>query len=109
MRAPALAAYVPVDISAEFLRERGRGAAARLPALAVLPVAADFTQPFALPAAIAQRRAPASSRARPSAISSRTRPAAFLRHAGRILGAGRDAASSASTCVKDRARAQRGL
>ena len=41
---PTLAAYVPVDISAEFLDAGGGAAAARFPApRASLPVAADFT------------------------------------------------------------------
>ncbi len=53
--APQISAYVPVDISGEFLA----GTAAQLrkdrPNLLVLPVEADFTQPFALPAAIGTR------------------------------------------------------
>jgi dimethylhistidine N-methyltransferase len=49
----APAAYVPVDISAEFLKASAAALAADFPGLTVLPVAADFTQPFRLPAAIA--------------------------------------------------------
>jgi dimethylhistidine N-methyltransferase len=53
--APQISAYVPVDISGDFLA----GTAARLredrPNLLVLPVEADFTQPFALPAALGTR------------------------------------------------------
>jgi dimethylhistidine N-methyltransferase len=45
--------YVPVDISADFLaREAGR-LEHDFPHLRVLPIAADFTHPFALPAEIA--------------------------------------------------------
>jgi dimethylhistidine N-methyltransferase len=44
-----LAAYVPVDISAEHLAGVARDIAARYPRLTVAPVAADFTAEFALP------------------------------------------------------------
>lgn len=47
LRAPA--AYVPVDIAAEWLAEAAVRVAAAHPALSVLPVPADFTRPFALP------------------------------------------------------------
>jgi dimethylhistidine N-methyltransferase len=53
LRAIAPAAYVPVDISAEFLHQSAASLAADFPGLAVLPVAADFTAPFRLPAAVA--------------------------------------------------------
>jgi dimethylhistidine N-methyltransferase len=49
----APAAYVPVDISAEFLQQSAAALAGDFPGLAVLPVAADFTAQFRLPAAIA--------------------------------------------------------
>ena len=42
-------AYVPIDISAEFMAESAAGIAAAYPNLAVVPVAADYTQPFDLP------------------------------------------------------------
>ena len=48
-----VAAYVPVDISGDFLREQARELAKDFPALAVHPVAADFTAPFDLPPEIA--------------------------------------------------------
>jgi L-histidine Nalpha-methyltransferase len=83
---PQIAAYVPVDISVEFLN----GEAARLkrdfPRLEVLPVAADFTGLFDLPGKV---------RARPlvgffpgSTIGNFEPPAAaaFLRRAAGILG-----------------------
>jgi len=53
LRAIAPSAYVPVDISAEFLQHAAAGLAAGFPGLAVLPVAADFTRSFRVPAAIA--------------------------------------------------------
>ena len=42
-------AYVPVEISAEYLFERAQALAADFPGLSVLPVVADFTKPFDLP------------------------------------------------------------
>ncbi len=48
--AVAPSAYVPVDISGDYLRESSAGLQKRFPALPVLPVEADFTHPFALPA-----------------------------------------------------------
>lgn len=53
LRAVAPAAYVPVDISAEFLHAAAAALAADFPGLPVLPVAADFTLGFRLPAAVA--------------------------------------------------------
>ena len=46
-------AYVPVDISGDFLNAQADALRGDFPALAVYPVAADFTAPFALPAEIA--------------------------------------------------------
>ena len=45
----APAAYVPVDISAEHLAQSASRLSAALPRIEVLPVCADFTQPFSLP------------------------------------------------------------
>ena len=45
----SLAAYVPVDISRDHLLEAAATLAADYPHIEVLPVAADFTQPFQLP------------------------------------------------------------
>ena len=53
LRAIAPAAYVPVDISAEFLHLAAAGLAADFPGLPVVPVAADFTRPFRVPASVA--------------------------------------------------------
>jgi dimethylhistidine N-methyltransferase len=50
-----LFAYVPVDISAEFLDDEASRLRRDFPSIAVLPVAADFTKPFELPAALASR------------------------------------------------------
>ena len=48
--AVAPSAYVPVDISGEYLRQASAALQARFPAIPVLPLEADFTHPFALPA-----------------------------------------------------------
>src|SRR3954449_13605804 len=45
-------AYVPVDFSGDFLHAQAHGLAADFPALDIYPVTADFTAPFALPAAV---------------------------------------------------------
>jgi dimethylhistidine N-methyltransferase len=47
-----LGAYVPVDISADFLKAQAEALRADFPGLKVHPVAADFTAPFELPKAI---------------------------------------------------------
>jgi dimethylhistidine N-methyltransferase len=49
MRQSTLAAYVPVDISGDFLNEQAEALRRDFPGLAVYPVTADFTAPFALP------------------------------------------------------------
>ncbi|QKG70251.1 L-histidine N(alpha)-methyltransferase [Erythrobacter mangrovi] len=48
----APAAYVPLDISGEFLREAAAGLAAKFPGLPVHPVEADFMRRVALPAEV---------------------------------------------------------
>ncbi len=52
---PALAAYAPIDVSASALDEACTRLAARFPALRLLPTVGDFTDPLALPAALAKR------------------------------------------------------
>jgi L-histidine N-alpha-methyltransferase len=86
--AKSLAAYVPVDISAQFLHDQMAGLRVEYPKMAILPVAADFTKPFDLPAEIdAMPRVGFF----PGSTIGNFEPheaAAFLRHAGRILGRG---------------------
>jgi dimethylhistidine N-methyltransferase len=80
-------AYVPVDISAEMLWQEARQLQHDYPRLLVLPVAADFTQPFRLPSAIVGL---ARAGFFPGSTIGNFEPqdaAAFLRHAGRMLGA----------------------
>ena len=47
------AAYVPVDISGDYLRQSAAEIASRFPDIAVEPVIADFARPFELPGSIA--------------------------------------------------------
>jgi dimethylhistidine N-methyltransferase len=49
-------AYVPVDISGDFLRDSAATLAEDFPDLTIIPVEADFTQPLALPAGGCPRR-----------------------------------------------------
>ena len=48
------AAYVPVDISGDYLRESAAEIADRFPSISVEPVVADFARPFDLPENIAR-------------------------------------------------------
>ena len=86
--APAIAAYAPVDISSEMLIQEANELRRDYPRLAVLPVEADFTKPFALPAAAAGM---AHTGFFPGSTIGNFEPdeaRAFLRHAGRMLGSG---------------------
>jgi dimethylhistidine N-methyltransferase len=53
LRAVAPSAYVPIDISGDFLRESAAALQAEFPELPIHPVEADFMRPLALPGAIA--------------------------------------------------------
>src|SRR6185437_3505897 len=85
--APALAAYVPVDISAEMLEQEAESLQRDFPRLNIHPVAADFTQPFELPAEA--KAAPVRVGFFPGSTIGNFEPheaAAFLRNAAKILG-----------------------
>src|SRR5262245_7040149 len=86
--APTIAAYIPVDISSEMLVQEAEELRRDYPRLAVLPVEADFTQPFSLPA---QAAGMAHTGFFPGSTIGNFEPheaCAFLRHAGRMLGCG---------------------
>ena len=86
--APQIAAYVPVDISPEFLAQEAAAVRRDVPNIAVLPVAADFTRDFDLPAQIRNRPRVGFF---PGSTIGNFEPqdaAEFLRQAGRILGSG---------------------
>ncbi len=83
-----VSAYVPVDISADFLAREAARFERELPELKIFPVAADFMQGFDLPIEL-------GSRARigffPGSTIGNFEPheaARFLHHAARLLGAG---------------------
>ena len=84
-----LAAYVPVDICGEMIEQEALELRPDFPGLKVLPVTADITQPFALPQEA--QAAPVRVGFFPGSTIGNFEPheaAAFLRNAGRILGAG---------------------
>ena len=54
LEAIAPAAYVPVDISGDYLEQSAREVQERFPSVEVIPVVADFARPFTLPAEIGQ-------------------------------------------------------
>jgi dimethylhistidine N-methyltransferase len=86
--APDVAAYIPVDISGEFLNQEAAVLQREFPRLAVYPLAADFSQPFDLPAKIAELPRAGFF---PGSTIGNFEPhdaASFLRHAGRMLGPG---------------------
>ena len=77
-----VAAYVPVDISAEFLSTEAMSCARTCRTSCCIRSRRILPSHSRCPRASARSRGSASSRARPSAISSRTRPHAFLRACG---------------------------
>lgn len=81
-----LSAYVPVDIAAEFLEEQAEALRLEFPSLNVLPVAADFTKAFDLPASL--RTMPRVGFFPGSTIGNLdpSDAAGFLHHAGLSLG-----------------------
>jgi dimethylhistidine N-methyltransferase len=86
--APALAAYVPVDICADMLAEEVKSLRRDFPSLNVVPITADFSQMFDLPESVE-----ALPRAGffPGSTIGNFEPyeaAAFLQRAGAILGRG---------------------
>lgn len=88
LAAASIKAFVPVDISGAFLDGEAARLSREIPGLKVLPVAADFTAPFALPAEVEQMPKVGFF---PGSTLGNFEPheaAAFLRHAGRLLGTG---------------------
>ena len=83
-----IGAYVPVDISGDFLKDQAEALRKDFPGLAVYPVAADFTTPFALPAEVADMPKVGFF---PGSTLGNFEPheaCAFLRSARQILGEG---------------------
>jgi dimethylhistidine N-methyltransferase len=86
--APAIQAYVPVDISLEMLEQEAGELRRDYPSLQVLPFADDFTRSFALPAVVAGM--PHAGFFPGSTIGNfePEEAAAFLRRTARVLGRG---------------------
>jgi L-histidine N-alpha-methyltransferase len=57
MRWTQPAAYLPVDISGDYLMSVARELTRRYPGIEILPICADFTQPLDLPRAAARSTA----------------------------------------------------
>ncbi len=86
--APTIGAYVPVDISSEMLTQEAEELRRDYPRLRVMPVEADFTRPFRLPAALTGMPRTGFF---PGSTIGNFEPheaCSFLRHAGRMLGTG---------------------
>lgn len=86
--APQLAAYVPVDICGEMIERESAELRSDFPEIKVLPVTADFTKPFELPAEV--NGAPRVGFFPGSTIGNFEphEAATFLAHTGKILGPG---------------------
>jgi dimethylhistidine N-methyltransferase len=86
--AKQVSAYVPVDISGEFMANEAAQLTQDMPNLRVLPVAADFTRPFELPAGLGTKPRVGFF---PGSTIGNFEPHeahAFLRHAAAMLGRG---------------------
>ena len=84
--APQVAAYVPVEICPDMVREQARDLQREFPNLKVFPVEADFSAPFDLPADV---EAMPKTGFFPGSTIGNFEPhqaASFLRQAARILG-----------------------
>lgn len=87
--AAAVSVYVPVDICGPMLEQEAKELAPDFPSLKVVPVEADFTQPFDLPKEAMD--APARVGFFPGSTIGNLEPheaASFLRNAAKTLGAG---------------------
>jgi L-histidine Nalpha-methyltransferase len=88
LNALAPSAYVPIDISEEFLHHSAMQLAKRYPALSICPITADFMRPLTLPSFV--RSLPRLGYFAGSTIGNMTVAAAvdFLRATSRTLGEG---------------------
>jgi len=83
---PGIAAYVPVDISSKMLADEAQTLRRDWPHLRVIPVEADFSEPFTLPPDVAALPRVGFF---PGSTIGNFEPheaCAFMRHAGRMLG-----------------------
>ena len=84
--APGIAAYIPVDLSSKMLADEAQTLRRDWPHLRVIPVEADFSEPFTLPSDVAALPRVGFF---PGSTIGNFEPheaCAFMRHAGRMLG-----------------------
>jgi dimethylhistidine N-methyltransferase len=86
--AATIEAYIPVDISGDFLQQDTALLRRDFPRLAVYPVIADFTKSFVIPPALAALPRVGFFPGSTIGNFERHEAAAFLRHAGETLGPG---------------------
>jgi dimethylhistidine N-methyltransferase len=86
--AATIEAYIPVDISSEFLQQDAALLRRDFPRLAVHPVIADFTKSFAVPPPLAMLPRVGFFPGSTIGNFERHEASAFLRHAGEMLGSG---------------------
>src|SRR5580693_266308 len=86
--AATVEAYVPVDISGDFLQQDAAQLRRDFPHLAVHPLVADFTEPFEIPAGAAMLPRVGFFPGSTIGNFERHEAAQFLRHAGDTLGHG---------------------
>ena len=86
--AATVEAYVPVDISGDFLQQDAALLRRDFPRLAVHPLVADFTKSFAIPPAVALLPRVGFFPGSTIGNFERHEAAKFLRHAGAMLGSG---------------------
>ncbi len=86
--AATIEAYIPVDLSGDFLQQDAALLRRDFPRLAVHPVIADFTKSFAIPPALAALPRVGFFPGSTIGNFERHEAAAFLRHAGETLGPG---------------------
>lgn len=83
-----VAAYIAVDISGDFLQQDLARLVCDLPRLAVHPLVADFTKPFAIPGELAALPRVGFFPGSTIGNFEPAEAATFLRHAGQVLGRG---------------------
>jgi L-histidine Nalpha-methyltransferase len=86
--AATVEAYVPVDISGDFLQQDAAQLRRDFPHLAVYPLVADFTETFEIPGAVAALPRVGFFPGSTIGNFERHEAAQFLRHAGKTLGEG---------------------
>ena len=82
------ASYLPVDVSADYLRQQAADIAERFRSVAVHPVVADFTRPFTLPRRLVRERTLVFFPGSTIGNFELPQAAVFLRRIRKLVGAG---------------------